>query len=171
MKKLLVSLVVGIGLLANAATVTVTIPATTGTNVPTILNPYGTNGAPFTLLSAVLVPASGCAANVYLYDSPLYLWYTNAAYSNITSYVTNYIAMWTNYYGYTNYWTNASLIDVTNSVLGTSNAYPVALVLAAPTNVPTTFVNLNTRFRYGCLITNTVNTAQGTPTLTLTYTQ
>jgi len=95
--------------------------------------------------------------------------FTNAAYSNILTYVTNYVSVWTNYYGVTNTVTNkASLVDITNLVAGTTNSFNQVMVLSAPSNTTIKVDQVNYYFQNGIWITNT---SSGNAVVTITYQQ
>lgn len=166
MKKILLSIGLALGLFtfsASAVNSTQTLAAGGYTNMPTLLS-NGVNVIAFTLTSA-----ANNTATITVYDAPFTnISYTVGSYSNILSYVTNYITTWTNYYGYTNSITNRAIVDYTNFVAGVTNTYPIMYVLTCPTNSTVQFNNLNTRFQYGVYVTNT---AGGAATLTLQYTQ
>lgn len=163
-----ICLIACLAVTSHAAVTTVTLTgngaAGSWTNVPTVV------GGSFVLLSAQVTSAANNQAYLTIYDAPgTNITWSVGAYSNITSYVTNYYTMWTNYYGVTNYsGTNIALIDITNSVAAVTNVYPVIYTWAAPTNATTTFSSLNTRFLRGAYVTNT---GAASLTLSFTYTQ
>ena len=97
-----------------------------------------------------------------------WLVYTNAAYSNILSYATNYTLNWTNYYGAVNSWTNLTLVDLTNSVAGTTNNFPTRILTSIGTNSSLKFDNVNYYFQNGLWITNS---GPGAVSFTITYQQ
>ena len=161
MKKLLYTIGVALGLSFNVfATVNiVSVPTTIATNCPTLLG-GGANVIQFTITSA-----ANNVATLTVYDAPSNSYYfTNAGYSTLGSYVTNYIQLWTNYYGATNAWTNKSLVDYSNFVASNAfNLYPQMYTLTVPTNSTQTFV-VNSRFNNGILVTNL-----GAATFTFSY--
>lgn len=165
MKKILLSLFALATISASAATfnTTATCAVNSVTNVPTYM------GGGFYLISAQVSSVANNSATIALFDTAFTgLAQTNPAYSSITSYVTNYINSWTNFYGATNYWTNRTLIDVSNYVAGATNALSPDYVWVCPTNSTLVLQNLNNRFQNGVSITNM---AGGSATVVLTYTQ
>lgn len=155
-----------------AFTFTFTVQAGTATNIfPSFLNPIKVS-------QVSLASGASSQAIVQFYDtttnfpanfqSGVPLWsYTNAPYTNITSYVTNYFTTYTNYYGVVqNSYTNKSLIDVTNSVNTTTNAFPSPLFISAATNATVNYVNLSAIFNSGVWVTNS---GTGAGTLVITY--
>lgn len=96
-------------------------------------------------------------ATALLVDCPTnILWYTNAAYTNTYSYGTNLITQTTNFYGVTTYFTNFSLIDITNNLVpANTNFYPVRLGVGAAANLSSAYINVNSYFNDGIWITNT----------------
>lgn len=164
MKKTLLAIGLAFGLVFSSQAVvnTVSIATATATNLPTML------GGGANVIQFVLTSAANNAASITVYDAPTnYYTFTNQGYSTISSYVTNYIQAWTNYYGATNYWTNKSLLDVSNWIPSNVLNYATMYVLTSPTNVATTYT-LNTRFNLGILVTNTTGS---TVTLSYQYTQ
>lgn len=109
--------------------------------------------------------------------------FATAAYTNIISYATNGVLVWTNFYGLaqsnnyvggtllTNYW----LVDITNSVAAATNAYPIRAVIGAGPSSPLTILssafgpNFNQfYFDNGLWVTNSGVTAS-TAIVTITY--
>lgn len=160
MKNILISLVLGVSIItASALSVTTVVQPNTMTNLLTGFN------QPFKL-TQVIITANTNNASVLMVDSITNaLTYTNAAYTNILSYATNYIATWTNFYGTTNSTTNIALIDITNSVAATTNSYPVRLGIAAVANASAKFDQVNYYFNNGIWATNT---SSGIATITIT---
>lgn len=165
MKKLILSLMLlaGIGLNSYAAQTSVIVPANTMTNFILL------SGNPTKVLSVSAATFSTNSANIFIYDTPTNQFlYTNAAYTNILSYATNWINTWTNYYGRTNSVTNIALIDVTNTVTGTTNSYNLEFAASIGTNATVTANNVNAVFTYGVWVTNQ---SVGASTVTITYQQ
>lgn len=176
MKKILLSigLSLAFGFTLHAAqTVTFVINAGTSTNL------YPSFNNPVKVTQAAIASAASSQGNATIYDAPTNfpIWafwagqpqwtYTNNAYTNIISYVTNYYVGYTDYYGNARYsYTNKALIDVTNSVGPTTNYYNSPLYLSAGTNNVVTYVNLNAVFMNGIWATNS-GTGPATITLTL----
>ena len=158
-----VALLGSVAIQAAPITAVYTLPASCSTNLPTLL---GTNVS-FILLSAVVTSPANNAAAITVYD-----WYTNStqrvtpAYSNSAYFATNYITMYTNYYGYTNWLTNIALVDYTNVTVAATNPLTADYQWSAPTNTSIQFLGLNNRFQFGAFVTNT---SSGTVTLTLQY--
>ena len=166
MKKLL-TFVALIGLVAklSAATVTIQLGAGAFTNI------FGLNNGSAKVTQFLLTSTATNIASVMVVDTPTnWLSFTNKAYTNIISYPTNYIAVWTNYYGATNYWTNLTLVDITNTVAATTNSYPVRAYLTTATNSTLRVDQANYYFLDGVWVTNTTPNSS-TAFLTITYTQ
>jgi hypothetical protein len=117
-----------------------------------------TNG-PCTLLSIIASSPVNNTANFFLYDAPTTnLTWTNASYNIITTIPTNtYITTWTNYYGATNYMTNRVVMEITNTIAGSTNYYNQPFYAVIPTNSTVTYNNLNIRFLNSLMLTNTNN--------------
>lgn len=148
----------------KAATTSLTIAAGVMTNLIT-LNNGSVKVTQFVLTSTGTNISSIQAIDTYTN----WLKYTNSAYTNILTYGTNLVVTWTNYYGATNTVTNSgSLVDITNSVAGTTNTFPVRVILATPTNSSTRIDNVNYYFNDGIWITNT---GSGNANVTITYQQ
>jgi len=169
MKKLLLSLGL-IGALSvsylNAATVSVTVPATVMTNFPNIT---GSVRVTQVIVSAAATNYSTNFQFVNTYTN--WTFFTNSAYTNISSYGTNYTWTYTNYYGVTNTYTNSqpTLVDFSNSVAASTNAFPVVLVGSVASNgVAVTYTGMNTLFNNGLWVTNA---GPGSATFTINYQQ
>lgn len=153
-KKYIISLLTGLllstAIKVSAATATLTITNGTMTNLVTLIN------GSLKVTQFVLTSAGTNYGTVSVYDTYTNrFFYTNSAYSNILTYATNYVSVWTNYYGVTNTVTNGgSLIDVTNSVAGTTNTFPIRMVVSVGTNATTTVNNPGIIFNDGMWITN-----------------
>ena len=128
-----------------------------------------TNG-PCVLLSAIVSSAANNTANFTLYDSPTTnTTWTNASYNVVSTIPTNtYITLWTNYYGATNYMTNKVVMEITNTIAGSTNYYSQPFSAIVPTNSTVTFQNINIRFLNSLMLTNT---GSGTMTIVYTFTQ
>jgi len=159
------SVIVGLGLsfAAQANTVSYTLPAGSFTNLLSL-----NNG--FAKITQVILSAGASNAAVQLWDTPTNSFtFTNAAYTNMISYLTNMTFIYSNYYGgfVTN--TNTVLVDITNSVPISTNNYPLRIALAAlPNTSVSTVGGINYYFNDGVWGTNT---SQGTETVTITYQQ
>lgn len=148
---------------AQAANFATNITAGTFTNLALLINGSAK-------VTQFIITSTGTNyGTLSIYDSPTNsVLYTNAAYTNILTYVTNYVSVWTNYYGRTNTVTNsASLVDVTNSVAGTTNTYPLRVVESVGTNVSAT-VNGSFLFQNGISVSNG---SGSTLTISATYQQ
>lgn len=160
---LLTSVALFTGSVSNtkAASASITVAAGVMTNFPLLVS------GPVKISQVVLTSTGTNIASVQFIDTPTNaLTFTNAAYTNITSYLTNYINNWTNYYGVVNSWTNISLVDITNSVAGTTNNYPVRMILATPTNSSTRVDNAVYSYLYTPWVTNT---GTGSINVTINY--
>lgn len=164
MKKLITALsVIGLAAASYAASVTVTIPANTITNVLTA------NNGNVKVTQFVLAATTSTNTAVSVYDSTSStLTYVNPAYTNIVSYATNQTILWTNYFGVVNGWTNVMLVDVPNVVAASTNSYPVRFGAAATGGTSFRADQVNYYFYNGIWATNT---SSGTAQLTITYTQ
>lgn len=148
---------------AKAASTTLVLSNTVMTNLPMLLP------GPAKIQSVILTASTTNVAQVQFVDTfTNWLKYTNSAYTNILSYATNYVTLYTNYYGATNTFTNIALVDVTNTVAGTTNLFNVPLVCSANTNQTSTVFPVNAVFVNGVWVTNT---AGGTAVITVNYTQ
>lgn len=169
MKNMFKSLLVGVGVLAcvnsqAASTITVVVQPGTMTNILSNLQ----SGA--AIVRSFTLAANGTNAAVVLYDTPTnQLVWTNVSYISSTSYATNYILTWTNFMGATNSWTNLTLVDITNTVTGSSNNVYAARISGAALASTTTIINpLYTVFENGIWATNT---SSGVATVTIQFLQ
>jgi len=168
MKKLLISTCVALALTFSVQAATTSFSVTSGavSNISLLL------GTGAKLSQIVLTSSSTTTGKAVLYDTTnIGLTNVVGAYTTITSYATNYVTTYTNYYGYTNSLTNISLVDITNSVAATTNALTPILTLTAPTNSTVTYSSLGVLFQNGITISNATSPGVGTITGTITYTQ
>ncbi len=109
-----------------------------------------------TLIKSVQISANTTNASCILIDAPTNaIAYTNPAYTYTSSYVTNYITIWTNFYGVVQSTTNIALIDVVGTTVATStNLYPQRLAVAAAASTTVTYQNVNANFNSGVWATN-----------------
>ena len=129
------------------------------------------SASPVKITRVTITTPAATAANIQLIDTPTNtLIFTNQAYTNIISYATNQIVLWTNYYGRTNAWTNITQVDVTNTVASNVAFYNVEFAANVPTNGSILADNLNAVFTYGVWVTNS-GTGTGLATVTITYQQ
>lgn len=172
---LAVSLGIGITFSSHAGTAAVTVNAGTMTNLFSLTANQGS----VLIRQMILAPASGTAPQTLSFiDTPTNLLvFTTAAYSNKVSYATNYVQVWTNYYGLVqsnNFWgnnvvtTNFQLVDITNSVPQATNNYAVRFSVAIPTNSPPLIYNaINQYYDQGVWVTNSA--ANGSATVTIVW--
>lgn len=170
MKKFILSLV---GLFAvvtatQAYTVSIQVQPNTLTN---LFASYGgpTNGA--FVLTSVIITANNTNSTVAFIDTPTgALTVSQAAYTNSISYATNYITLWTNFYGVVQSTTNIALVDVTNIVSTATYTYPTVLSAGAAAGTSTTLSGRYV-FQNGVFVTNTAAAGYpGLPTITATFT-
>lgn len=151
---------------ANAATVAGTVAQSTVSNLSLTLG-TGAKVSRITLTSSATTTGSGA-----LYDTRnVGLTNVFGSYNTISSYATNCITTYTNYYGYTNNLTNICLVDVTNTVAAVTNTIPPLLVVTAGTNATITLSGLSMYFQNGITISNATAPGSGTITYSIDYTQ
>ena len=138
MKKLILAILTGIVLLG----VTPTKAAVTSTN--------STTGEVFTLLTTggkvidyITVVPAGTNVITRIYDLPdTYLVYTNTAYTNFVTYVTNQVNTFVTTTGITNSWTNTvKYVDVYTVAASTNNSYTPVATYATPSASIGTFTD------------------------------
>lgn len=164
MKKFIsiISLATLLSLQASAVTVALTIASGVATNIIP-----GFGSAKITQIIASTTGTNTATFNIF--DSPTNQFlYTNAAYTNIISYGTNYVTTYTNYYGVTNSFTNLALFDASNTNAASTNFYPLRINVTAPSNSVTRLDNVNYYFINSPWVTNL---GSGNITLTVTYQQ
>jgi hypothetical protein len=168
MKKYILTTIVALGLsfsaLADVATVTV-IPAT----YTNLFTGYGR------ITSMLITATTGTNVTATMYDTPTNSFsYVVPAYTNTISYLTNYPAVYTNYFGVTTTLTNSTggtnyvLVDVPNTVAQTTNNY-VSYGLAAPASTTVTVPSPGINMMRGAWITNT--SASGIMSVTVVFTR
>lgn len=121
--------------------------------------------------SFVLSTTNATATSLSFFDTPYAsgpLRYTNAAYIQLSSYATNWIQCWTNFYGRTNCWTNTTVIDVTNTVSATFSNFNNVLTAVAPANGNLVIPNVSFLFNLGVGVTNL---SASNATVTVNYTK
>jgi hypothetical protein len=173
MKKSLLGLVLSFGMVSSmfGAAGSQSVTMATFTNFPTLI-PYSS-----AKISQIVVQNSNTTTNqtILFFDCPTnVLSFTNAAYTNTISYVTNYVTFYTNYQGLLTFLTNKALVDVTNNVVSaTTNNYAQYFSIFVPSNSSVTLPGLSQTFQYGIWMTNATPaaTAPGSATVTITYTQ
>jgi hypothetical protein len=166
MKKmiLIVASVLTLAFTSQAATYVCNIAAAGVTNISATI-PAGPVKPVWVLLSSDTTHSG----SLQFFDTPyLGLAVTNAAYTSVTRYATNYVNTWTNFYGATNTWTNTVLQTtyVTNSAA--TNVLTSVYSFNCPTNGAVQYVGLSYTFLQGLVVTNSGN---GTITLTVDYSQ
>lgn len=161
MKKLILSLLLlGSLVSAQGAIISLTIPAAGMSNL-FLFN------SPVRITQITAASAASTAANVGFMDTYTnQLGFTNAAFITTSTYATNVISLYTNYYGATNTFTNVAIVDVTNTVAATTWLYPIKAQIPVPTNTTLQIDALGASFTRGCWVTNSGN---GTATVTVTY--
>lgn len=164
MKKLfcLFAVVIGFAFASQAASTNVLLAAGAYTNVLV--------GASTVTQFALSPAVVGSSASVKVIDAPQSTnqFYVLPAYITKSTYATNYITNWVNYFGVTNSWTNIVVIDYTNTVSSVTNAYPVRLAASTVTNGTTILDGVNYYFNMGINITNT---GAGAANISVTYQQ
>lgn len=110
-------------------------------------------------------PANNTATITLVDNNTNNMYFTNAAYIGVTSYVTNQITMWTNFFGSTNYITNLALIDITNTVAAAAVVANRPLTVTAATNSTVTIPG-SWFFGRGVWCTNQ---GSGNATVSITY--
>src|SRR5678815_3108655 len=169
LKKFFVSLGLAVGLVLSAqgAATSTTVSNTIMTNFSLLSTP----ARPIKILNVTITTPAATAGRFTFYDTPTNVTvFTNLGYTNIGTYVTNYIAVWTNYYGATNYWTNRSLVQFSNTVASNNYSYNAEIDVYVPTNSSITLNGVNALFTFGCWVTNN-GTGTGVPTVSVTYQQ
>lgn len=165
MKKILaIGLLSVAAVFANAASVSMTIPGNTMTNLLSVNN--GSLKVTQLILSA---PTSGGVTIQAIDNSTNSVKRINPAYTNTLSYVTNLVTTWVNYFGVTNTMTNTALVDVTNNpVAAVTNTISPTITASTAGNTSTTFSGVSYYFNYGLWITNT---SPSNAAVTVTYQQ
>lgn len=166
MKKFLLSLVAGIafGFNAGAYTVSVIVPPAGATNiVPSI-------GGIATVTQVLLSAPTATNTSIQIIDTLTNaLQYVNPAYSNTVSYLTNYVYVYTNFYGTIETYSNIVQVDLTNNlVIATTNAYPMRVNMSTLASTSTRSDSIKYTFSSGILITNN---SLGNAAVTITYTK
>jgi hypothetical protein len=165
MKKFIILSLLSLAVAVNASTYSTNILTANNTFIPTPAGNYG-------IVNYVLLSSTSTnAGSVVFYDSnTTNSFRVTAAYTGITTYATNLVVGWTNYYGVTNLTTvsNLTLVDVANTTAAATNSLPATLSLSTAANTTTAFQGMNAVFTRGILVTNT---SAGTVTVTVGYSQ
>jgi len=163
MKKLaIVTSLLALSLTAFADSYTVTIATGTMSN---LVSGFGTSAK---VSQVVLTAPAANTATIKLLDTPgARLAYTNPPYSTLTTYATNVITVYTNFFGATNSITNIALVDIVSTVASNVVTYPSHLTATAPTNSSVLF-NGSYYFNNGVWATNT---GSGDATVSVTFTR
>lgn len=151
MKKLLISIVASLAFALHlmAASIAFSLVSTQATNLSQVTG--FTNSLQITQITASTAGAGGA---YQVYDAPTTnLQFTNASYISTSSYATNWITTWTNYYGATNSFTNVALIDYSITNAGTTNFYLQRYNSVVPTNGSVT-IQGTANFIFGATFTN-----------------
>lgn len=148
----------------QAASISIPVAATSATNLLSL-----TQSGYAKITSVSVAATTATATTVAMYDSSSGA-ATNVypATTQLSSYGTNWIQCWTNYYGVQNCWTNISLVQVTNTIAATTNAAPVRATLSAAGNTTTTVTPVSYVFENGVWATNST---AGAAVVTITYQQ
>lgn len=154
MKKILLSIAFGLGLVASGYSATISLQVQNGTmtNLLTVYN--GTVKVQQIVVSSASSTVN--ANNVQFIDTitnQFALVSTNA-YTNTFEYATNLVVSWTNYIGTVNSNTVLATVIATNTIGGFTNVYPVRLVATATTNTATIYSGVNYYFNNGIWVTN-----------------
>lgn len=172
MKKILITVLLALSLSyevkAQTQTYTVLVNSGTMTNLEV--------GA-FNITSITLSSTNTGAGQFIDSNTNLGTVYTTLAYSNVLSYLTNYIVTYTNYFGVltTNSGgtqlagsafsgTNWTLVDITNSVASATYNLP-SVAVATAANVPLVLNPVNITFYRGISFTNTQPVTTGSSML------
>lgn len=166
MKKFLltIGLAVNCASMFAASSASVIMPTATATNV--IGNSAAASGA-VKITQIVLTSPANNTATVALYDTWTNIFtYSNAAYSTISSYATNLITCWTNFFGATNCITNIALVDYSNYVAAATNNLSPLVTLTAATNSTVILTDQQYFFNKGAFATNL---GSGNATISVNY--
>jgi hypothetical protein len=150
---------------AQAAQVTTTITAGACSN---LLSSFSGSAKVTDIL--ITTPAS-TATTLKIVDSPTATnSYVSPAYTGVTSYSTNVITTYTNFFGVVNNITNIQLVDITNTVSAVTNSYPIRFQAYVGTNTSQLYSGVDYMFLNGLWATN-VTSGAGSTTVTITYQQ
>lgn len=151
---------------ASALQVSITSSPGTLTNVLT----FSQNGSVRVTQIIVNALSTTNVSGMFIDTYTNWLAYTNAAYTNTISYATNYVNLWTNFYGVVNGTTNLALIDNTNNVVPAStNLFPSRVGVGCLGGSVAVFSGVNYYFENGIWFTNT--SVSGTAQITVIYQQ
>lgn len=129
----------------------------------------GLNSGALTLKSFIIGNSNASPATISFYDVTTNVTvFTNAAFTNITSFGTNQTNSFTNYQGIVQYFTNTALVDISNSVTQTIFTNPPRI--AVPINGSNTIAPpvVNQYFTSGLWLSNS---SASNITVTVTVTQ
>lgn len=164
-KYLLIAAILGATTVAFAAQKTTVITAGACSNLLT-----GFTGSAKVTDILISTPAA-TAANVKFVDSVTATnTYVSPAYTGVTTYATNVITTYTNYFGVTQNITNVALVDVATSVAASTNSFPIRFQANIGTNTTALFSGVDYMFVNGIWATNTAS-GTGATTVTITYQQ
>jgi hypothetical protein len=166
MKKLILTSLFGM-VTAGAFAISTSLTILPGTYT-NLLSVY--NGSAQVSQIIITATTSGSNTSVLFIDAPTNsLIYTNSAYTNNFSYLTNLVYAQTDFYGNTYTLTNYQMIDVTNNLVAAStNSYPVRIGVGTAAGTSASYNTVNYYFNYGVWVTNT---SSGNALVTITYRQ
>ena len=113
-------------------------------------------------------PAANTASITIVDTTTNSLTYVNPAYTQYSSYATNLITTYTNFFGTVQSLTNLVLIDVSSSVAQSTNLNTVILTATAATNSTVAYTPVSFFANKGIWVTNT---GSGNATVTINYQQ
>ena len=113
-------------------------------------------------------PTANTASITIVDTSTNSLTYVNPAYTQYSSYATNLITTYTNFFGTVQSLTNLVLVDVSSSVAQSTNLNTVILTATAATNSMVAFTPVSFFVSKGIWVTNT---GSGNATVTINYQQ
>ena len=152
---------------AQAAQLTTVITANATSNLLAAATFRGSARVTDILIST---PAATASALKFI-DSPTVTnTYVSPAYTGITTYATNVITTYTNFFGVVNSVTNVQLVDVSTSVSASTNNYPIRFQANVGTNTSVLYSGVDYQFVNGIWATNTAS-GTGSATVTITYQQ
>ena len=165
MKKLLIVSLLAVGLAANAGQSSSVVLALAG-SFSNMLSSFSGSAK---ITSVVVTAPTTSHASIKMIDAITNsLTYVNPAYTMYSSYATNLITTYTNFFGATNSITNLVLVDISTAVAISTNLNPVILTATAPTNSTIVFNPVSFFVNNGIWVTNTGPT---NVTVTINYQQ
>ena len=169
MKNIIKKTLIGVGLVGSlllpAKAVTLSMTLTNGQ----FTSFTGLNPGPVTITQFAMTYSNQSVITFYDVGTNQLL-YTNNAFTNTSSYLTNVTNSITNYYGVANYFTNIVLIDNTNNIVAATTNTILPRVTLGVTNGTTYADHVNYYFLNGLWLSNS-STGAGTPSITITFQQ